>query len=223
MPRFTSLEKKVTTHLVGFKPLSSYAGMLISPRNRVNKKLIIQEWDNILRIFASLAMKKTTQYQIIRKLSSYQANSTLNALMELDKILMTDYLLDYVDSHEVRQNVQVALNRGEAYHQLAAAISKVSGNKVLSGHNEIQLDINAQSIRLIALCIIYYNAYMLSGLYNHYLQDDNEITKQIIRFSPVAWQHINLIGKYEFFIDEKKLDIQSLIEIMARELDKNND
>ena len=28
--------------------------------------------------------------------------------------------------------------------------------------------------------------------------------------------------KYEFYVDEKKLDIQSLIEIMTQELEKSN-
>lgn len=33
------------------------------------------------------------------------------------------YLLDYIDSPPLRQNVQHALNRGENYHQLRRAIA----------------------------------------------------------------------------------------------------
>lgn len=35
---------------------------------------------------------------------------------------------------------------------------------------------------------------------------------KIIRLSPVAWQHINLIGIYEFYTDQECLNLHELIE-----------
>ncbi|MEI8361874.1 MAG: Tn3 family transposase [Betaproteobacteria bacterium] len=51
-----------------------YKQHLIKPSKKVNKALIIKEWDKILRILASLALalKKTTQSQIVSKLSTYK-------------------------------------------------------------------------------------------------------------------------------------------------------
>jgi len=37
------------------------------------------------------------------------------------------------------------------------------------------------------------------------------MAKQILRFSPVAWQHINFIGKYEFYNRAEVLNIQDVI------------
>jgi TnpA family transposase len=51
----------------------------------------------MLRIFATLGLKKNTQSSIVKKLSSYKSNDTLRALIELDKIIMTLYILDYID------------------------------------------------------------------------------------------------------------------------------
>jgi len=68
---------------------------------------------------------------------------------------MTDYLLDYINSKEIREVVQGSLNRGESYHQLRSTIAKVSGGRMLSGKTEIELDINADSIRLIANAVIF--------------------------------------------------------------------
>jgi TnpA family transposase len=79
---------------------------LIKPSKRVNKALIIKEWDKVLRILASLALKKTTQSQIVSKLSSYKkTNPTLKVLIAFDEIIMTDYLLDYIDSKDIREVV----------------------------------------------------------------------------------------------------------------------
>lgn len=104
--------------------------------------------------------------------------------------------------------MQASLNRGESYHQLSATIARVSGGKMLCGKTEIELDINAECIRLIANAVIFYNATLLSELYQHYQSVDAGMAKQILRLSPVAWQHINLIGKYEFYNRGDTLNIQ---------------
>ena len=134
MPRFTQLCEKSDQHLVCFDELENHAKHIIKPSKRVNKALIIKEWDKVLRILASLALKKTTQSQIVSKLSTYKkTNPTLKALIAFDEIIMTDYLLDYIDSKEIRAVVQGSLNRGESYHQLSSTIAKVSGGRMLSG------------------------------------------------------------------------------------------
>jgi len=74
--------------------------------------------------FLSLALKTTTQFIIVGKLSSYtRKNRTKRALWELDNIFRSLYLLNYIDSLTLRQNVQQAMNRGEGYHQLRRAVS----------------------------------------------------------------------------------------------------
>ena len=37
----------------------------------------------------------------------------------------------------------------------------------------------------------------------------------IQRMSPVAWQHINLIGQFEFSVADSKVDINALVERYA--------
>ena len=200
MPRFTKLDKKAATCLVSFDDPKSrkYKECLIKPNSKVNKELILKEKDNILRILATLALKKNTQANIVRKLSSYKSNDTLKALIELDKIVMSLYMLDYIDDEAMRKCVHRSLNRIESYHQLRSVIAKVSGRK-LAGKTELELIINNECARLIAISIIFYNALLLSEIYE-YFRSKGLMAEciQIIRLSPVAWIHINLIGKYEF-------------------------
>ncbi len=74
------------------------------------------------------------------------------------------------------------------------------------------MDINAESIRLIANTVIFFNATLLSTIYQHYRSIDLEKAKEIIRFSPVAWQHISFIGKYEFYNRGDIINIQKVLE-----------
>ena len=115
--------------LLGFRHPTHYdKDWPIRPNRRVREGLILSEEANIERILLSLALKSTTQSVIVGKLSPYRRKNRLRrALWELDGIIRTLYLLDYIDSPALRRNVQKALNRGEAYHQLRRAIAYAHG------------------------------------------------------------------------------------------------
>ncbi|ODS24635.1 hypothetical protein AB835_02585 [Candidatus Endobugula sertula] len=59
-----------------------------------------------------------TQVMLMKKLSSYdERHPLLQALAEYNHLITAQYLLDYINDANLRQYVQRALNRGEAYHQ----------------------------------------------------------------------------------------------------------
>ena len=110
----------------------------------------------------SLALKATTQSTIVSKLSAYARNNrTKRALWEYDNLIQSVYLLNYIDSASLRQNVQRAVNRGESYHQLRRTISYANYGKLRFG-TEYEQHLWSECSRLIANCIIFYNATLLS-------------------------------------------------------------
>jgi len=114
-PRYRDLHKKMAS-LVGFQHPNHYAHYLIKPARKTFDALIVKEWPNIQRILASLVQKDVTQATVVRKLSSYaRQNQTKKGLWELDNVLRSIYILDFIDDSGLRQSVQKALNRGEAY------------------------------------------------------------------------------------------------------------
>lgn len=214
-PRYKDLHKKMDK-LVGFQTASHYADLLIKPHNRVDESLIINEWPNVLRIMASLAQKDTTQATIVRKLSSYsRQNQTKRALWELDNICRTIYLLDFIDDATLRQAVQKALNRGEAYHRCRRSVSYVNGGK-FRVKTEAEQQIWNDCARLIVNAIIFYNTLLLSRVYEQKLAGgDTEAIAALAGISPVAWRHINLIGRFEFTADAPYIDIDALVARLA--------
>lgn len=46
------------------------------------------------------------------------------------KAFKTIHILKTINSLKYRQNIQIALNRGESYRQLAGAISYANGGKI---------------------------------------------------------------------------------------------
>ncbi len=111
----------------------------------INTHRIAQHWDTIQRIAVSLKQRKTTQATLVRKLSEYKRNHPLlEALTEYNRLVKANYLLCYIDDASLRNYVQRALNRGEAYHQLRRAVSSVNGDQFRgSSDEEIQLWMSA--------------------------------------------------------------------------------
>ncbi|SHJ31671.1 Transposase and inactivated derivatives, TnpA family [Rubritalea squalenifaciens DSM 18772] len=219
-PRYRDVFEKVSTSLYGFKHPNRYQG-LIKPVRKINKKTIIESWDSAQRILVSLALKTTTQNIIVGKLNAYpRRNKTRQALWEYDNIIKSLYLLRYIDSSPLRRNVQKALNRGESYHQLRRAVSYANFGK-LRFKTEYEQQVWGECSRLITNCIIYYNTTILSRLLDHAQDDGNkEWAGRIVRASPVAWQHINFFGRYEFGKPDQPIDMVETVQQLARTLKK---
>ncbi|MCP4457318.1 MAG: transposase, partial [Cytophagales bacterium] len=206
-PRYNNLAGRQNM-IYGFNNPSFYEDYSVRPVRKIDTQLIKDEWENILRIIVSLGLKSTTQAAIIRRLSSYErVNKTKRALWEYDNIIKSMYVLDYIDSLELRQNVQKALNRGEAYHQLRRAVSYAHFGK-FRVKSETEQQVWNDCSRLIANSIIFYNAYILSELLKQKKYSKNNAEADFIKkISPVAWRHINLYGHYEFHRGRSLIDI----------------
>jgi hypothetical protein len=209
-PRYRDLLKKMAS-LVGFQHPNHYAHYLIKPARKTFDALIVKEWPNIQRILASLVQKDVTQATVVRKLSSYaRQNQTKKGLWELDNILRSIYILDFIDDSTLRQNVQKALNRGEAYHRMRRAISYVNSGK-FRVKTEAEQQIWNECSRLISNAIIYYNTLLLSRVYEQKLAaGDQEAIKFLKGTSPVAWRNVNLMGNFDFTTSSTPVDIEAL-------------
>ncbi len=169
------------------------------------------------RIFLSLALKTTTQLIIVGKLSLYtRKNRTKRALWELDNIFRSLYLLNYIDSLTLRQNVQRAMNRGESYHQLCRAVSYANFGS-LRFKTESEQQIWSECSRLITNSIIYYNATLLSRLLEiKEAAGEAEQVTRLGRVSPIAWQYINFHGRFEFLDPPALIDLESVVRELAQ-------
>lgn len=212
-PFFKSINRKANK-LCGFKPLKHYNDLVIKPKSRALKKPIKQEWDDVQRIIASLLLGETSQHLIVSKLSSHKRkDKTKDALWAYDNILMSIYLLKFIDDVTIRQNVRRALNRGEAYHNLRRAIASVHGGK-FRGKADKEIEVWNECARLMANCMIYYNASILNELLTRLQNQGQEKQIDILKYiSPVAWANINLHGYYAFEgNDITPIDITKLAE-----------
>lgn len=218
-PCFKTITKKAKS-ICSFENPNNYKDLIVKPYHRIDESLIVDEWPNVQNIFTSLLSGEESQSTIVRKLSSHKRKCrTKQALWEYNNILMSIYLLWYIDDPELRKYVRIALNRVEAYHQLRRAIANVGGGD-FRGKSEVEILIWNECARLVANAIIYYNAYMLSNILEiKRKQGDQKAEELLKRISPIAWQHINLLGMYDFSL-ASSIAIEQQLSVMMRHFDE---
>lgn len=180
---------------------------------QLNRKLIEEDWPNLQRIIATLALKEIKQSVLIKKLCTYTTeNPSRKALFEYDKQVRSIHTLKYLIDPSIQKNTHCSQNRIESYHFERAAIAQVGGRKQLIGRTDLAVEISNQCGRLIANAINHYNSLILSKLLLKYEATGNKKALVILKkISPVAWGHIHFQGHFRFS-DEILINIDSIID-----------
>ena len=217
-PRIKNIKQAI---LYSFKPRGHYdaLGYKVLPGRYFNEKIIIEQWDNILRLITTIKLGEVNASQIFKRLNSYSRQHPLYcALKEFGRIIKTTFILRYFDDVELRQVIEKQLNKIELSNKFAKAISFDNNNEMQYGSKEEQeMVINCQM--LIQNAIILWNElYLSQKLVNTSdLVERAEILAILANGSIQSWGHINFSGEYDFtgLIDLilSEFDLEKILEL----------
>lgn len=145
---------------------------------------------------------------MIRRLNSYSRQHPLyKALKELGRIYKTLYILLYMDEPAVRKSVERVLSKVENSNKFAKAISHGNNQQLIGATYREQLTAEGCK-RLIANSINCWNLPYLSGSLSECKNplDREALLKNILATSTHSWEHINMLGEYDF---SEKIDFQA--------------
>src|SRR6266699_4863392 len=117
-------------------PTADYGVLNTIARSRVNTKLIMRNWDDLLRVAGSLQQGTVSASELMRSILRSKRPSTLaRAIGALGRIPRTLYMLSYIDDENYRRRILTQLNRGEGRHSVARAVFHGQRGDVLPGMN----------------------------------------------------------------------------------------
>lgn len=177
----------------------------IAPDKTINVGLILANWDDLLRLAATIKLKENTVSDIFRRFNSYSRQHALyQALKAFGQVIKSLFILRYVDNLELRQAIEKQLNKVELSNKFARAVA------VGNPHEYAQTDKEEQEIaeacnRLIKNSIICWNYLYLERQLERTADPEARKTllQTIAAHSPMSWAHINMLGEYDF--SEEKL------------------
>lgn len=182
----------------------SEKGFPILPKGKINVENLKKHWDDILRLIATIVLKKSTASQIFKRLSSYAKHNPLyTAIKSFGRIIKSIFILRYINEVELRQMIEKQLNKVETLHRLAKAVS--FGNPEWNYATKEEQEVVEGCKRLIELSIICWNYLYLSQLLidKDYIEKSKYI-KIIKNGSIIVWHHINFLGEYDFSEEKTK-------------------
>ena len=191
-----SSRKETSQNAQGFKP-DKY----------VNEKLIVPQWNEVLRFIATIKLKVATASQLFRRLNSYSKQHPLyKALKEFGKPPKTKFILKYSDDPDFRQSIEKQLNKVENSHKLGKAISICNDHAFLHGEKEDQ-DIAEGCRRLIKNILMAWNYTYLKTKIDEEADEERkqELINGVQKGSIMWWGHFNFNGEFDFS-DEKMVD-----------------
>jgi DNA invertase Pin-like site-specific DNA recombinase len=109
-PRIKNL-KKQTLYMFRSRRGGDRAGWAIKPEQYVDPDAIVADWDDILRLVATIKLKEGTASEIFRRLNSYsRQHSPYTALKAFGRIIKSIFILRYIDDVELRMVIENLLN-----------------------------------------------------------------------------------------------------------------
>ena len=163
--------------------------------DRLNIRHIRAHWEDILRLATSIKQGTVTASLMLRKLGSYpRQNGLAVALRELGRIERTLFILDWLQSVELRRRVQVGLNKGEARNALARAVFFYRLGEIRD-RSFGQQRYRASGLNLITAAIVLWNTVYLERATNALRGHAKPVDDALLQYlSPLGWAHISLTG-----------------------------
>jgi len=191
------------TRLYCINPNLAYNHLQTVITRKLDLDLIRQNWQEMLRLVASLKFRWTTPSLIIRKLQSFPRQHILaQALQEYGRLVKTIFILRYFKSEAYRRRITDQLNKGEKFHALRAHIHSANRGLIRKKYPEEHLN-QANCLNLVVNAIAVWNTVYMQAAIQHLRTSGQQISEdELAGLSPVRYEHINVYGKYSFDIAE---------------------
>ena len=172
-------------------------------RQRINPNLIIENWDDMLRLVGSLKLGRVPVMGIMRSLQVADRPTRLaQAVAEFGRIDKTLHVLTTIDDEDKRRAILRQLNRGEGRHSLARVVFHGKRGELRQRYQEGQED-QLGALGLVLNIIVLWNTiYMEAALTQLRREGCLVRDEDVARLSPLGYSHINVLGRYSFAVPE---------------------
>ena len=134
---------------------------------------------------------------MLKKLAAYRRQNQLDlALQELGRIERTLFMLDWLESSELRRRCQAGLNKSEQRHFLAQVICTFKQGRIADRGTEAQ-QFRASGLNLVIAAIVYWNSTYIADAVAHLRATDEVVPEALLAHTtPLSWEHIGLSGDF---------------------------
>ncbi len=208
MPRYKTIGNQRLYAPEGDFQVQNIKGIMIRP---IDWKVIEEQYDEMIKHAVALKIGTATAETIIRKFArTHYQHPTFKAFMELGKAIKTIFLCRYLNSVELRQQINAGLNVVENWNSANDFVYYGKSAEISSNDRDEQ-EISMLCLHLLQTSISYVNTLLVEDL----LEDErwkNQMRPEDYRaLTALFYLHINPYGTFELDLN-KRLMIQKIQE-----------
>lgn len=196
IPRIRDLPSR---KLYAFEPAKVHTTLRPLIGGKIREQLIINNWDDILRLVATMSLGVAKPSDLLRKLASFpRQNELAFALREVGRMVRTQFITKWLLDPDMQRRAQIGLNKGEAHHALKNALRIGRQGEIRDRTSEAQ-HYRMAGLNLLTAIVIYWNTKHLGNAVKARKREGLSNDPSLLKHSsPLGWAHILLTGEYKW-------------------------
>jgi TnpA family transposase len=165
--------------------------------------LFVDDWDELLRVAASMMMGWVTASTFISKLLAYPRQHKLaQMLVEYGRLIRSTFIPFYLDDPTNRRRILVQLNKGEEVHGLRDFLFFDNKGQIRKQQPDDLANL-AGCLNLVSNAVIVWNTVYMQAAIEELRRRGHTIDEaDFVHLSPVRFRHINRYGKFRFDVGD---------------------
>ena len=178
------------------EPSGRYPDLQPLMGRRIKVDVVREHWGEVVRLVTSLYAGAVAPSVMLKKLAAYRRQNQLDlALQELGRIERTLFMLDWLESPELRRRCHAGLNKSEQRHFLAQEICTFNQGRIAERGAEAQ-QFRASGLNLVIAAIVYWNSTYIADAVAHLRAQGSLDDALLVHTTPLTWEHIGFSGDF---------------------------
>lgn len=171
----------------------------------INWDLIAQQYDPMVKYAAALQKGTAHAESILRRFTrNNKQHPVYQALAELGRAVKTTFLCQYLESEDIRREINEALNVVENCNSTVEFIFFARNSEINSNQLANQ-EISILALHLLQTCLVYVNTPMIQQVLADQKWSDRMNKEDYRALTPLIYQHVTPYGAFELDMSKRLL------------------
>lgn len=176
---------------------------LVMASRPINWELIEQQFDAMVKHAAALKLGMADAESILRRFTRANIqHPTYKAFGELGRAIKTIFLCRYLNSEELRREINEGLNVVECWNAINGFIFYGKGGDLATNQKESQ-EMGLLCLHLLQASLVYVNTLMIQEVLRTPEWAARMMPRDLAALSPLLTQHINPYGRFELDMEAR--------------------
>lgn len=202
MPRLKAIHAQKLSRPEAGQP-DAYANLRRVLTKPIDWELIRQHYDQMVKYVTAVRLGTAETEAILRRFTRNNLqHPTYKAFTELGKAVKTIFLCQYLNSEDLRREINEGLNVIEQWNGANDFVFFARRGELTSNDRE-SLETSMLALHLLQNCMVYINTLMLQQILAQPEWSSRLGPRDLAALTPLIWEHVNPYGRFELDMDAR--------------------